>query len=67
MNPVLEAGYAPEQGVVSHKALLRRKSIPGTDNALVGVEGASSSEFHSVALRTGGITLLLPSPTKGEA
>ena len=37
-----------EQGVVSHKALLRRKSVLGTDNALVGAEGASSAEFHSV-------------------
>ena len=36
-----------EQGVVSHKALLRRKSSLGTDNALVGAEGASSAEFHS--------------------
>ena len=37
-----------EQGIVSHKALLRRKSVLGTDNALVGAEGASSAEFHSV-------------------
>ena len=30
---------------MSHRALLRRKGVLGTDNALVGAEGASSAEF----------------------
>jgi len=59
-----------EQGVVSHTALLRQKSVLGTDNALVGTEGASSAEFHSalqiqrntVVGHNGGRSTLRPLP-----
>ena len=37
-----------EQRVVSLRTLPRRKTALGIGSALVGAEGASSAEFHSV-------------------